>query len=203
MVDRQLSSTRATRAVTAVVLYRRLIGHIASIVTIVSLSGCSSSGNYSVTFPQSATDQQTLDQQIFESAELNGGEFSVVFLPPYGGGNMVANRNFFYSLSSGGLHLSPLEAGPEIELPVITPLDVALPLPGMTPTRVLHAGKLLLLPATAPQRISYDIAGIREDDLGDDGETVLLSELYFDYREVALSGPYGRFAGGIDGRVST
>jgi hypothetical protein len=131
------------------------------------------------------------DVIVFDDAELNGGEFAVTFTPPYGGGRMLAGRNYFYETSSGGLLLSPLGNGTQTQTPSVQPLDAALPLPVFTPTRILKAGQFLLMPLATRRQLTYTSAGIRQDDLGGAGLSPLISELWFDYEEVPLSGVMG------------
>ncbi len=101
---------------------------------------------------------------------------------------MVSGVDYFFYDSSGGLNQSPLTNGPQIETPVVATLDSAVPMPALTPTRVLQAGQVWLLPATSLRKISYTSSGIREEDLAADGATVLTSKVYFNFSEVPLTG---------------
>ncbi|HEY8024512.1 MAG TPA: DUF4214 domain-containing protein [Burkholderiaceae bacterium] len=127
------------------------------------------------------------NQAIFEGMALHGGESTLVFNIPYGGGTLVTGTNYIYSNSTGTLTASPA-TGPQVETPVYTSLDVNLSVPASSPTRVLLNGKINLLAAQAPRRITYIGNAIHVDYLADDGQTALTSSLFYNYVSTSLSG---------------
>jgi hypothetical protein len=127
------------------------------------------------------------DESIFESMALHGGESTLTFNIPYGGGTLVTTTNYIYSNSTGTLSASPVN-GPQVETPVNTSLDSNLSVPAGSPTRVLQNGKILLLAAQAQRRITYVGNAIHVDYLADDGQTALTSSLFYNYVSTGLSG---------------
>lgn len=128
------------------------------------------------------------NQLIFESAELHGGESTLGFNIPFGGGNLVPGVNFVYSNSTGGLSNSPSTAGPQVQTPVLTTLDSMLAVPASAPTRIIQAGQVWLLPATAQRKITYLGSEIHVDYLATDGQTALTASQFSNYSAATLSG---------------
>jgi hypothetical protein len=128
------------------------------------------------------------DQQLYETAELNGGASTVTLNMPYGGGNLVSGTNYVYATSTGGLSVSPSVAGPEFETPVVSSLDSALALPAIAPGRFLQAGQVMLRSVTAKRKISYVGTDIQVDYIADDGQTIVESAQFSDFSQVPLSG---------------
>jgi len=114
---------------------------------VLALAACSGSSGNSSENPGLPLGQLRADQEIFENTELHGGEFTVSANFPFGGGNFVSQVNYIFSVSSGGLSKSPSTAGPQTQLPAIATLDGVLPVPALSPTRILQGGQVWLLPA--------------------------------------------------------
>jgi sugar lactone lactonase YvrE len=131
------------------------------------------------------------DQQIYEHTELNGGSFALAWNMPFGGGNLVSGTNYIYSSTTGGLSLSPLAAGPQLETAALATLDSALAIPSTSPTRYLHGGQIFVRSATAQRRISYVGNNINDDVFADDAQTVVQTSQFYDFSEVSLSGIIG------------
>jgi hypothetical protein len=128
------------------------------------------------------------DQRIFEREEMHGGTFTPGWNIPFGGGTLVAGKNYFYAISSGGLTQSPLE-GPQIETAVTTSLDPALAVPlTIASNRIIKAGQVWLDPAAVKHRITYSGDDVIADSLGKDGKTVLTTVRYKDFSLVPLTG---------------
>jgi hypothetical protein len=128
------------------------------------------------------------NQQIFESAALHGGESTLNFNIPFGGGNLVPGVNYIYSDSTGTLSKSPLTAGPQIETPAFTSLDSKLSVPAAGPTRIIQGGQVWLLAALAQRKISYVGSEIHVDYLASDGQTILTASQFSNYSATTLSG---------------
>ncbi len=127
------------------------------------------------------------DESIFESMALHGGESTLVFNIPYGGGTLVTGANYIYANSTGTLSASPVN-GAQVETPINTSLDSNLSVPGGGPTRVLQNGNILLLAAQAQRRITYVGNAIHVDYLAADGQTALTSSLFYSYVSTGLTG---------------
>lgn len=127
------------------------------------------------------------NEAIFESTALHGGEATLVFNFPYGGGTLVSGSNYIYANSTGVLPASPIN-GPQIETPVFTSLDAGLTFSSPGPTRVLQNGQIMLLAAAAQRRITYVNNTIHVDYLAADGQTALTSSVFSNYATVSLSG---------------
>ncbi|HEX7644925.1 MAG TPA: DUF4214 domain-containing protein [Burkholderiaceae bacterium] len=134
-----------------------------------------------------ATIANFTNQAIFESTALHGGEATLVFNFPFGGGTLVSGTNYIYSNSTGVLPASPIN-GPQIETPVFTSLDAGLTFSAPGPTRVLQNGQIMLLAAAAQRRITYVNNAIHVDYLATDGQTALTSSVFSNYAMVGLSG---------------
>ena len=127
------------------------------------------------------------NEAIFESADLHGGEATLVYSFPFGGGTLVSGSNYIYSDSTGVLPASPIN-GPQIETPVFTSLDPYLTFAAPGPSRVLQNGQILVLAAAAQRRITYVNNAIHVDYLASDGQTALTSSVFYNYSTASLTG---------------
>ena len=127
------------------------------------------------------------NEAIFESADLHGGEATISYNFPYGGGTLVSGTNYIYANSTGVLPTSPIN-GPQIETPSFNSLDANLSVPGIGPTRVLQNGQIMILAAQAPRRVTYVNNAIHVDYLASDGVTALTSSVFTNYAITSLTG---------------
>lgn len=176
-----------------VVAASRLLRTLIPLVALCSSVGC---GDSTVAIPIAAAPSPAAtlssDQQIYQGVESEGGEFTLEENVPFGGGTLTAqNGDYFYSISSGGLTQSPLTAGPQIQTQVLSSLDGDLSVTTPTPTRVLQAGRIWVVPSPAMQRISYVGDRIQLNVLAQDGETTLHSYELYNFSVVPLSGAMG------------
>ncbi|MBV8633428.1 MAG: DUF4214 domain-containing protein, partial [Burkholderiaceae bacterium] len=127
------------------------------------------------------------NEAIFESTALHGGEATLVFNFPFGGGTLVSGTNYIYSNSTGVLPASPIN-GPQVETPAFTSLDAGLTFTSPGPTRILQNGRIMLLAATAQRRITYVNNAIHVDYLAADGQTALTASVFSNYAIAGLTG---------------
>jgi hypothetical protein len=128
------------------------------------------------------------DQVIYESSELHGGSFALLWNLPYGGGPLVSGVDYFSAASTGGLVQSPAVAGPQLETPALTSLTTGLTVPYQLPLRFLSGGQVFVRSAEALRQVSYAGSAVRIDYLADDGRTVVESALFSGFEQVALDG---------------
>lgn len=128
------------------------------------------------------------DQQIYQQVELGGGESTLSWSFPFGGGTLVSGTNYIFSTTTA-LSQSPA-IGPQTEAPVLNSLSSSIVIPSSAPalTRVLIGGHVLLAPANGTQLITYSGTGIRRDRYAEDGVTVVDSALFFNYSSIPLTG---------------
>ncbi len=128
------------------------------------------------------------DQQIYQQVELSGGESTLSWSFPFGGGTLVSGVNYIFSTTTALSH-SPAN-GSQTQAPVQSSLSSSIVIPSAVPalTRVLIGGQVLLAPATASQLITYSGTGIRRDRYAEDGVTIVDSALFFNYSSIPLSG---------------
>ncbi|MBV8665651.1 MAG: DUF4214 domain-containing protein [Burkholderiaceae bacterium] len=129
-----------------------------------------------------------VNQAVFESTALNGGEGAIYGNLPYGGGTMVSGTNFIYAETINALKQSP-STGAQFAMEADASLDSALTVPGEGSSRVLHNGQITLLPGLAQRRVTYVGSDVQVDRLATDGTTVLYSSHFFNYSSLPLSGP--------------
>jgi hypothetical protein len=159
-----------------------------------ALAGCgggAGSGGGSPGTASPSVQALSADQRIYESVELHGGSYSLLWNLPYGGGALVSGVNYFAADGTGGLAQSPAVAGPQVETPVIDTLSSVLPAPYQLPQRFLQSGRVQVRSAGAARKVSYQGSAVRIDYLADDGATVVESALFSDFSSVALDGPMG------------
>jgi hypothetical protein len=132
------------------------------------------------------------DQQIYESAELHGGTYSLLWSIPYGGGALVSGVDYFSAATTGGLAQSPAVAGAQIETPVVATLVDGLTVPYELPLRYLLGGQVYVRSATAQRQVSYAGSQVQVDYLADDGQTVVESARFYGFSETVLSGAMGQ-----------
>ena len=131
------------------------------------------------------------DQQTFESANLQGGgQSTLLWHFPYGGGNMVSGTASLAAVSGGVLAQSPSQ-GAQVETAHSTSLDPDLQGRVPNPTRYVSFGSIVVAPTNTLRRVSYVGTGVRMDYLASDGFTVLTSAQFSQYSSVALSGTMG------------
>jgi hypothetical protein len=157
--------------------------------TVAACGGGSNSGN-SAAHPSDPPPRPVLskDQQVFEQAELAGGESTISFQFPFGGGSLVSGKDFV-SATTTALGQSPTN-GPQKQTPTLTSLSSALIAPTSAPgrIRVLQGGQILVSSGTAERLVTYSGTGIRRDRYADDGATVVDSEFSSDFSAIPLSG---------------
>lgn len=161
---------------------RRLLMALSIVVGITGCGGGGSGGE-----PTSAA-SLSADQQVYQQVELNGGESTLGWQFPFGGGTFVSGTDYIYA-NTTSLQKSPA-TGPQTQAPVLTSLSSSVTIPSSAPalTRVLVAGQVLLAPATANQSMSFSGTGIRRDRYAQDGATLVDSALFSDYSSTPLSG---------------
>jgi hypothetical protein len=128
------------------------------------------------------------DQQTFQQVELGGGESTLGWGFPFGGGSLVSGTDYIFATTTA-LSQSPA-AGPQKQAPTLTSLSSSLVIPSSVEarTRVLQGGQVVVASAGASQLISFSGTGIRRDRYADDGVTIVASALFFDYSSTPLSG---------------
>ena len=131
------------------------------------------------------------DQKTFESVNLQGGQFSLLWKFPYGGGNLVSGTDYLSAVSNGLLPQSPAQGGAQVQTGHSTSLDAALAGRTFAPTRYVSAGSVVVAPLDAMRRVSYVGDSVRVDYLASDGSTVLASAQFSQYAVVPLSGAMG------------
>ena len=126
------------------------------------------------------------DQQIYQQVELGGGESTLSWSFPIGGGTLVSGTNYIFATTTALTH-SPTN-GPQTQTVALNSLSSSLAIPSSTPERVLQGGQVLLAPAGATQSISFSGTGIRRDRYAEDGTTIIASTLFSNYSSISLSG---------------
>ena len=154
-----------------------------------SLCACGGGGGGSGTPPVEANLSQ--DQKTFESVNTQGGQFTLIWKFPFGGGNLVSGTDYFSAISNGLLPQSPAQGGAQIQVGYATSLDSALTAETFTPSRYLSGGSVLVAPLNAVRRVSYVGDAVRVDYLASDNVTVLTSAQFSQYAVVPLAGPMG------------
>jgi hypothetical protein len=156
----------------------------AVLVPALCIAGCGG-GSSSQAPPTAALSS---DQQIYQQVELGGGESTLSWSFPIGGGTLVSGTNYIFATTTALSH-SPAN-GPQTQTLALNSLSSSLVIPNsvQTPTRVLRGGQVLVAPANASQLISYSGTGIRRDRYAQDGVTVIASALFFNYTSSPLSG---------------
>jgi hypothetical protein len=171
------------RSARSPLLHRRLAGTAALALLLGACGGGGGGGSAGSTPTLSA------DQQIYESVELHGGTYSLLWNLPYGGGALVSGVDYFSAATTGGLAQSPAVAGPQIEAPSISSLANALTVPYQWPLRYLQGGQVYVRSATALRQVSYADSAVQIGYLADDGQTVVETARFDQFSQVALSGP--------------
>ncbi|MCK9688297.1 S53 family peptidase [Scleromatobacter humisilvae] len=155
------------------------------------LSACSGGGGGGGSSNPPVQPTLSADQQTFESVNLQGGQFSLLWKLPPGGGNLVPGTHYLSAVSNGLLPQSPARGGAQIQTGHATTLDTALDTRTFAPTRYLSAGAVVVAPLDAIRRVSYVGDGVRVDYLASDGATVLTSAQFSQFAVVPLSGAVG------------
>ncbi len=153
-------------------------------------SGSANPGTGGSTAPPVASTPLSPDQQTFESVNTQGGQFTLLWKFPFGGGNLVSGTDYLMAISHGLLPQSP-SLGAQIQTERSTSLDPALAGRTAAPMRYLSGGSVWIVPVNAVRRVSYVGDAVRVDYLASDGSTVLASEQWSQYAVVPLSGPMG------------
>jgi len=163
---------------------------IAAVAYLCAVAGCQDDSNAVVIEePWGAPATLSADQKLYQGVEFQGGELTFADSIKFPGGTLTAkNNDYVYSISSGGLHKSPLTAGPQNQTEALTTLDANLKVVALSPTRVVQAGQVWVVPTPVTQRISYAGTGIRVDELAPDGQTSLQSYLLYDFSITPLAG---------------
>ena len=130
------------------------------------------------------------DQKTFESVNTQGGQFSLIWKFPFGGGNLVSGTDYLVAISSGLLPRSPSQ-GAQIQAAQSMSLDSALAGRIVNPSRYVSGGAVLVAPVNAVRRVSYVGDAVRVDYLASDNATVLTSAQFSQYAVVPLAGPMG------------
>ena len=156
--------------------------------TVAACGGGSNSGNSAAPPSDPPLPVLSKDQQVFEQAELAGGESTISFQFPFGGGSLVSGKDFVAATTTA-LSQSP-SSGPQKQSPTLTSLSSALIAPTTAPgrIRVLQGGQILVSSGTAQRLVTYSGTGIRRDRYADDGATVVDSEFSSGFSVIPLSG---------------
>ena len=154
-----------------------------------ALSACGGGGGGGGSAPPVET-TLSQDQKTFESVNTQGGQFSLIWKFPFGGGNLVSGTDYFVAISNGLLPQSP-SRGAQVQTGQATSLDWALASRTATPSRYLSAGAVLVAPANTVRRVSYVGDTVRVDTLASDNVTVLSSARFSQYAIVPLTGAMG------------
>ena len=190
LIDAQLIANRISiaQSFTSTVSVSLYVGQAAGTDARIMLAGVNSTTDLNAYAANIASTINLITVQgVFESTALHGGESTLIFSFPYGGGTLVTGTNYIYSNSTGTLTTSPI-AGPQIETPVNTTLDANLSVPAGGNTRVLVNGQIMLLASAAKRRITYVGNAVHVDYLAADGQTALTSSLFYNYASTSLSG---------------
>ena len=153
------------------------------------LCACGGGGGGSVT-PPPVEANLSQDQKTFESVNTQGGQYSLIWKFPFGGGNLVSGTDYLVAISNGVLPRSPSQ-GAQIQAAQSTSLDSALAGRIVNPTRYVSGGAVLAAPVNAVRRVSYVGDAVRVDYLASDNATVLTSAQFSQYAVVPLAGPMG------------
>lgn len=128
------------------------------------------------------------DQQTFDDIWFNGGMVEVRFNLPVGGGNLVNNVNYAYSVTAESGKVSPLY-GTQATSPAIVSMDPALNLPATLNTATLLVGGNMVQWHQQNQiNVSYANGDVQFDYLADDGKTVAYSYAQSNFQITTLSG---------------
>jgi hypothetical protein len=155
--------------------------------------------NYSVTVSNGGGSVNSATAQLSLKLSTNQQAFEDLILAPNGSHMMIWNLNYSGAETSGVnyaatdfavLSQSPLTHGPQTnQQSARTNLAPTLPIPTLTPTRILRGGAILVVPTEqAWQRVSYVGSDVRIDSLASDGTTVAFSQTRTSYVTVALAG---------------
>lgn len=131
------------------------------------------------------------DQKTFESVNLQGGQFGLVWKFPFGGGNLVSGTDYISAISNGLLPQSPAGGEPQIQTAQAASLDSALAGRTFAPARYLSGASVVVAPLDTVRRVSYVGGAVRVDFLASDSTTVLTSLQYSQYAAVPLNGAMG------------
>ncbi len=138
--------------------------------------------------PPTAPAPLSQDQATFESVNTQGGQVSLTWQFPFGGGNLVSGTDYLVATSNGVLPRSPSQ-GAQIQVAESTSLDPDLASKATSPSRYLSGGVVWVAPVNTVRRISYVGDAVRVDYMATDGLTVLTSAQFSQYAVVTLSGP--------------
>ncbi len=131
--------------------------------------------------------QNYVDLAAVPIGEFSGRGVRAFFSIP-GAGQNPPSGPYYVSNATGNLAVSGV-SDKFLQKPTTTALDPTFPvLPPVMLTWVLHEGSILFLSQNADRLLSNTSAGIREDDLAADNETVLASKIYTSYEQFFLSG---------------
>ena len=130
------------------------------------------------------------DQQIFESVNTQGGQSSLAWQFPFGGGYLVSGTDYLVATSSGLLARSPSQ-GAQVQVAQSTSLDPDLASRPAPATRYLSGGAVWVAPANTVRRVSYVGDAVHVDYMATDGLTVLTASQFSQYAIVPLTGNMG------------
>ena len=153
------------------------------------LCACGGGGGGSGT-PPPVEANLSQDQKTFESVNTQGGQYSLIWKFPFGGGNLVSGTDYLVAISNGVLPRSPSQ-GAQIQTAQSTSLDSALAGRIVNPSRYVSGGAVLVAPVNAVRRVSYVGDAVRVDYLASDNATVLTSAQFSQYAVVPLTGAMG------------
>ena len=154
------------------------------------LCACGGGGGGGSGTPPPVEANLSQDQKTFESVNTQGGQFSLIWKFPFGGGNLVSGTDYLVAISSGLLPRSPSQ-GAQIQTAQSMSLDSALAGRIVNPSRYVSGGAVLVAPVNAVRRVSYVGDAVRVDYLASDNATVLTSAQFSQYAVVPLAGPMG------------
>src|SRR5580693_7548293 len=79
------------------------------------LCACGGGGGGGSGTPPPVEANLSQDQKTFESVNTQGGQFSLIWKFPFGGGNLVSGTDYFSAISNGLLPQSPAQGGAQIQ----------------------------------------------------------------------------------------
>lgn len=149
----------------------------------------SSGGNSVTSTPAQLTLKLSADQQVFESLILAPNESHQLIWNLNYSGPEISGTNYA-ATDFAVLAQSPLTHGPQrYQQSARTNLAAALPVPALTPARVLKNGAILVVPTEAGwQSVSYVGSAVRSDTFAADGTTLAFSQTRSTYVTVPLAG---------------
>ncbi len=159
----------------------------AAMAVLVGLLGACGGGSSGPAVPPV---QLSADQAIFEAVNRTGGDYSLSWNVPFGGGQFVSGTNFIIAPYTSLMSASPSTGGAQRQDPLVLNLDPALALPRSTVTRLMTATGFQAL--SGSRMVSYQGAAVTVGFLPQSGGTAaVLSEQPSNFVSVPLTGFMG------------